>query len=417
MKRAWWLLLLVLLALVWRSPWTRKGNEADLERYRIYSRLSLGQPVDVTPLQEWNGDLGSVARWRPPPAGHHLPYRDFALEYPPGCLPLLLAPAPWAGNSEAYATAFCAQMALLLGGAVALLGRSRTRVVALTGVALLALGPIAVARLDAAPSFLICAALWAVGRQRPVTSGFCLALAAAIKLLPLLFFPLFLLYWGRHRGAGGVGRCLAGGALVALLLAPVIGSGWSNLVWMWSFHSGRPIEVESSYGCLLLLHRLVGGPEQILQAFGSTSLRGPGEGLWVSLAGTLPLLTAALLWWHCWRRRSLGLHALSCSVAALQVGLLVTVKVLSPQYLVLLVPLLISLEVAALDALVVLACALTQAAFPHSWGAISQGLWNGVLLLWARNATLWLLWGWLLGLLLRAERPGLPEEADEAPLR
>ena len=107
-----------------------------------------------------------------------LPYRDFALEYPPGALPVFAIPALGEPGPETFRVRFEALMAVLgqativfVAIALVALGASRRRLlVALGFVALapIALGPVVLSRFDLWPAALTAAALCALvtGRLR-----------------------------------------------------------------------------------------------------------------------------------------------------------------------------------------------------------------------------------------------------------
>src|SRR5262245_65365877 len=107
-----------------------------------------------------------------------VPYRDFAVEYPPGALPVFVVPALGGARGDTFRRRFEALMAFL-GEAIVIcvavtlvsLGASRRRLLAALGfvaVAVLALGPVVISRAGIWPAALIAAALAALvtGRLR-----------------------------------------------------------------------------------------------------------------------------------------------------------------------------------------------------------------------------------------------------------
>ena len=108
----------------------------------------------------------------------HVPYRDFALEYPPGALPVFALPALGGAHGDTFRRRFELEMAFLgevivicLAVALFALSAGRRRVLAVLGfaaLAVVALGPVVLSRFDLWPAALTAAALAALvsGRLR-----------------------------------------------------------------------------------------------------------------------------------------------------------------------------------------------------------------------------------------------------------
>lgn len=417
MKSRWlWLILVVVwllgegLAPMRSYLW--KGHRDDLQRYWMYANQVVGGPVDPAKFREWNGDLSGLPAELPglqsTQGGGKWPYQDFAMEYPPGNLPPLLAPRLLTPDLAGYRHLFGLQMLGCLALACGL-WRGRPGSGWLSAWAIVALGPLALSRLDAVVALALAAALVAALKARPWMCGLCLGWAAAIKLTPLLMLPLFWLHFSprpRQQQA-----CLAGLA-VALLLAFGPWLGAPHLGVVFRYHALRPIEVESLLATPLLVYKLAGGPVDIVQSFGSRCPRliSGHDAFWQQLAPLWPWLAWALVMALCWQSRQRGAWSpqrLPLYLVATQLGLLVSLKVLSPQYLVTLIPLVFVLGDGWCNALALATCALTQLVFPHSWNALVQGKTLAILLLFGRNALLLCLWLRTLWL-IRAGPPAAP---------
>ena len=124
-------------------------------------------PIVDTPVYERYGsaiDSGQV------------PYRDFALEYPPGALPVFVLPALGGAHGDSYRRRFEALMALLgelmlvtVAVALAALGAGRRWLLAALGLAAVApllLGPVVLSRFDLWPAALTAIALAALAGDR-----------------------------------------------------------------------------------------------------------------------------------------------------------------------------------------------------------------------------------------------------------
>jgi Glycosyltransferase family 87 len=175
---------------------------------------------------------------------------------------------------------------------------------------------------------------------RPAESGFWLALAVAIKLVPVLLLPLFLVMFPR----GEWKRVLAGfagGSVISLLCASaVLGlEGLSaNTAYMLSYHAARGLQVESFLAGLLIL-----GSELTWNQIGIGFHHGAYHVVtvpaWTPLLTVIPgLAGAVIITWLGWRHRA-SCDAFRSHLLALLFWCLATGTVLSPQYLVWVIPL------------------------------------------------------------------------------
>jgi uncharacterized membrane protein len=306
-----------------------------------------GQLVDWPTYRDY-GD----AIWR----HGQVPYRDFAVEYPPGALPAFVAPAPF----HDYASAFAWLMA---GCGVALvLATALVRVEAAFYVALspLLVGSLILSRFDLWPALLLVAALAALLGERHRLGWALLGAAVAAKLWPLVVVPLALC-WSIRRGRGW--SALAGLAVVALAFVPFLAVAPHGVWHSLSGQASRPLQIESLGAALFTTF----GHPRIVTTHGSQNVAGHGAvGALISLAeiATLVALWVAFARGPADRERLLRYAAATaCAFVALN-------KVLSPQYLIWLLPLVALVRGArglwAL-ALLTLACALTQVWFPQRY--------------------------------------------------
>jgi len=175
----------------------------------------------------------------------HVPYRDFAVEYPPGALPAFTVPALAYAGFSFYNRAFQILMALcgvgvLLAMTVALrsLGASLQRTAAALAFAALAplvLGSVILYRYDLWPAALTVAGLAALlaGRER---LGFAsLGLGIAAKVFPAVVLPPAFVYVWRTRGRRDALICVGlAAAVVAIVLVPFLalapGELWDSVV-------------------------------------------------------------------------------------------------------------------------------------------------------------------------------------------
>jgi Glycosyltransferase family 87 len=310
----------------------------------------------------------------------HLPYRDFAVEYPPAALPAFLVPAylPWS-----YATSFAVAMGAcglgcILAAAAALraVGASGPRSTAalfLIGASPLALGSLFDTRFDLWPVLLALGMLAAVLEERPAVAGALAGLAFAAKLWPLVLVPIALAYLARRCGARAATALVS--AFVAVTAACVVPFAVLSPAGVW--HSltgqvGRPLQVESlGAAALMAAHHLGGLSLGVVTTHGSQNFSGSLPDAVAALSSGVGLAALGWIWIAFARvRRPTGESVLLGSAAAVA-ALVAFGKVFSPQFLIWLVPLLPLVRGrrgTAASALLFVALGLTQLWFPdHYW--------------------------------------------------
>ena len=295
----------------------------------------------------WHGrwdDVGLYAAWGAKLMAHAVPYLDFAVEYPPGALGALLLPAALAhcgGPFQLYFVLWAwaidgAQRLWAFPPAARTLGRQW-----LYTALQLPLYAVFFKRLDVFAAALTTVALTAlVRRPRAWAPWAWLAGGVLIKLYPLvLAAPMALYAW--RRGLSWAALCgrlvYLGGLLAGVLAAAAAWAGPQSLDWV-GYHEGRGLQVTSSY---VACHLLAGGIGQTLPAamrFGALEIDAPWAAAAARLAPKLmvlgQVLTLALMLPRA--KSALGLYRTALAQTAM---LIATAKVLSPQYIVWLLPL------------------------------------------------------------------------------
>ena len=287
---------------------------------------------------------------------------------------------------------------------LARLGRSRLAVWGWV-VAIPLLGTTSFARFDLLPGILCgVAVLLMVGHPRVAAA--CAAVATAVKLWPVLVLPGLLAVARPRRGATVVVLAVGG----ALALGSVAAAGWARLFSPLSFQAERGLQIESVAATpAMLAWWLVPERWQVayVQASHAYEIDGAGVGLLVTVSTLATLvyvvLLAAACWWL-WRFRDrVGPGLAVWFMLAAVTGFTVVGKVLSPQYLIWLLPIaLAGLAVADSRVLrswvagLLVAAGLTHAVFPVGYIEITtrtDQVWLPVLLLAVRNVVM----VWLLG--------------------
>ena len=309
-----------------------------------------------------------------------VPYRDFPFEYPPAALPPMLLPAYM---SWSYATSFAVLMgvcgAACIAAAASVLravgaGAERTWAVLLAiGVAPLVLGSLFDTRFDLWPTLLAVGALAALVRERPVVSGALLGLGFAAKLWPAVLLPIALVHLWRRKGrSGALANLAAFVAVAAACFLPFAIIAPDGLHAMFADQLGRPLQVESLGAAVLMAAEHFGmRPLATIDSHGAQALSGHGAGLAANLSTVFGVVTVVAIWVVFARRRNTDGEAVLLATAAVVAALIAFDKVLSPQYLIWLVPFVFLVSggrgVLA-GGLLFLALGLTQTWFPvHYW--------------------------------------------------
>jgi glycosyl transferase family 87 len=315
-----------------------------------------------------------------------VPYRDFAVEYPPAALPVFVLPA--LADNEDYKSAFellmwAAAVAaiVLLGVTLAAVGAGPARLfgaTAFAGLAPLALGSVVLTRFDLWPAALVTGALAALVSGRERLGLGVLALATAAKLYPAVLLPLALLWVVRRRGAREA--AIAFGAFVAVLAVVVLPFAIlspGGLRDSLSAQLGRPLQIESLGAAFLLAaHQLGAYDPTVVSTHGSQNLAGSLPDALAAVQTALQLVAVVAVCILFARRDGNGNGLLAASTAAV-VAFVAFGKVLSPQFLIWLLPLvpLVAGEV-GLTACVLFAGTLvtTQLWFPYRyWHVVALG--------------------------------------------
>ena len=361
-----------------RGTWTAAGVAAVLlgiSFYALVSWLEQGRLSDVPVYVHYAGLV----------RGGAVPYRDFAFEYPPAALPPMLLPS-YLGWS--YATSFAVLMGICGAGCIAAAAWALRTVEAdamrtwaallAIGVAPLVLGSLFDTRFDLWPTLLAIAAVAAAAAGRPARSGGLLGLGFAAKLWPAVLLPIVAVHLWRRRGSDAAVTAVAVFLLVAAacflpfaVLAP------HGLHAMFSDQLGRPLQVESlGAGVLMAAEHLGLRPLTTVDSHGAQALSGRGAGLAADLSTVLEIVAVVAVWaLFALRRRTDG-EGLLLAAAAAVTALAAFDKVLSPQYLIWLVPFVFLVRGgrgAYAGGLLLLALGLTQTWFPaHYWSLALQ---------------------------------------------
>jgi Glycosyltransferase family 87 len=337
-------------ATLWISPWSDERVN-DLFVYRVFTE----------PVLEGG-----------------LPYRDVFLEYPPLAAPAIGLPGLLGTGEEVFRWAFAGWTFLLAAAVVVLCGALAARTGgdarrALLAAALMPLlcGALVRTHFDLAPVALLLGALLLVARGRPRSGMALLGLAAMTKGFPVVAAPVALAWLATRVDRRALVQSAA--ALLAALALPAAAAVAMSPSGAWdavTYHLERPVQVESLPASgILLLDELGAGDADSVKSHRSDGLEHPAANALAAVGvaamlGFLVLLAALASRGAPGGRdaRQLVLASLTAVAAFAALG-----KVLSPQYMLWLLPLgalAFAWRLHALAAAIAAAAVLTQIEFP-----------------------------------------------------
>jgi hypothetical protein len=277
-----------------------------------------------------------------------LPYDDQEVEYPPLSIPVLQGPALLGEGEEDYISDFqwemlafdlaiVALLAIALPGCpprvIGALGVYTAGIVIFSGTvlddSLIDEAPLALARFDLVPALLVLAAVLARGAGWAATWSALLSAGVMVKAFPLALYPALL------RGERRLRRVALGG-LGPLALAVVIvlafGDGFSSAI---TYHTNRDLQVETIAATPFELAKLTGAPVSSVTGQGGQNIDAGGTELarWASILIGIAIYMIVLR--AGWRAPVSHLRLATALLAVI----VVFAPVLSPQFLLWLLPL------------------------------------------------------------------------------
>jgi hypothetical protein len=287
----------------------------------------------------------------------HVPYRDFAIEYPPLAAVVFWLPRVAVHTLVAYRVAFALEIFIfdLCGAVVALWARARFAPRIAPGGVVLAQPlwlmwagrSLVFDRFDLATAVLMLLAIALFVDRHERLAWVVIGLATALKLYPLVVTPLLALATGqRRRRDQAVGDAAA---FLAAILVPSVVVAHGDLVAVAAFlkyHIARGLEIETVYASALMLGRLMGHHVSQTWGYGGNEIVAPLAPLLTSLTLPLTVLALGAVYRVAWRRRHRWADTpalvddLARLSAAAVLAFMLAGKVLSPQYLLWLYPLL-----------------------------------------------------------------------------
>ena len=257
-----------------------------------------------------------------------VPYRDFESAYPP--VTYVASKLLHSSDFDMVLERLIVSQLVLDLGCAALVGFGwGRRAVASYLLVALPLLRLELVRLDFVPVFLAILGLFLVRRLAERAGGIVVAVAALAKLWPAALVPVL---WGAGRRRAAVSAVVAGGAGLGAWL--VVG-GFEGVRQVIGFRGARGWQVESLPGTLLLLVR--GG--EVRYELGAYRVGAPPSWVgWCFLAAAAAAVLGAALALDRARRRGASIEPAGTPAVVAISAMMVGATILSPQFLIWLVP-------------------------------------------------------------------------------
>lgn len=294
----------------------------------------------------------------------NVPYREYAMEYPPFSLFFFIPPRLITSTYSAYVLAYQAEVLIfdlvglwLIYTIARRLGKAPWKMLSVYTLSLLAIGPIISQQYDIFPAILVLLAIYCFWLGKHKTSWALLALGAMTKFYPAVIAPIFLLYYIRNRQYRHIWSGILTFAATTLVVAlPFLIINADSIWGLLSYHSQREIQIESTYSAFLMAADKLGLIRaSVTFGAGSWNLSGPlipspdNPNLLILPAITVATISTYVLalllltaYWFIYGQMKPGkidftrLGAYSLLVVTIT---LIGSKVLSPQYFIWLIPL------------------------------------------------------------------------------
>lgn len=254
-----------------------------------------------------------------------VPYRDFAVDYPPGALPAFIVPEI-GGTYTAAFELFMAACGLVLIGVVE---RIQPRAAWFVAISPLLVGPTIYTRFDLWPALLATAALAALVANRDKLGWGILGVAIAAKAWPLVLVPLALVWSWRH---GRRFAPLAGVVTLCVIVLPFVALSPHGVWASVDNQASRPPQIESLAASVVTTF----AHPTVVDSHGSQNIAGHD---WLGTASVAVAVLVLVALWVAYARGTQTPARLLRYAAAATCAFVAFDKVLSPQFLIWLVPL------------------------------------------------------------------------------
>ncbi len=333
----------------------------------------------------------------------NIPYQDFTLEYPPFSLLFFILPRLVASTWSSFSIYYQAEVVIIdIIGILIIYAVARKTAnppwifLMIYTLCILAMGPIIGQQYDLFPAVMSLLSIYIFWAGKHKTSWVVLALATLTKIFPVVIAPVFLIHYLRNSQWKHLWQGLMiFSAVILIVLLPFLISSPASLKTLYDYHALRGIQVESIYSSFLLAADKL-GLISINTGFGygSWNVLGPSADVLSKVStvilGILLVLAYCLIYLRTKKGNPRILQLSAFSMLAILI-VICSSKILSPQYMIWLIPLIpLFSERTWLSVLIafLIAGALTYYLFP--WNYINLTLMNNpeVAVLFFRNCLL-----------------------------
>jgi hypothetical protein len=369
-------------------------------------------------------DLGIHAGYAAQVVAGQLPFRDFFPEYPPLALAFTYLPALFDPSLHWYFPIFrslCCAVDCGIWLYLLRLNRDRPAQNLLYVLGTTAVGPLLYDRIDLALGGLMLVAVASLLKGRGRAMSAAVGVGIAFKLIPLVWVPAALGSQWRAEGATRgrrLGRALLLLSVPAILTFDAIAmAGGYHFEKFFDYHARRGIQIESTPAAVEMALMRLGAAGDVTLEYGSVNLHTRYEGVLIRASGVL-LGLLALGSGVVAARSSVEPGRLALLFGGVLAGALFLSKVLSPQFFLFLLPVLVVLPAPARPAgavanwlLILVIVALTGVIFPWCYQDLIVLRPAAQVLLIARNGLLGVLSA---SLLVRAWKHSAPAPGNDA---
>lgn len=280
-----------------------------------------------------------------------LPYRDFNFEYPPFALFFFILPRLFTSTYKTFVNYYHFEVFIfiLIGLFVIYyiarrLGKAPWKMLAVYTIAILAIGPIVAEQYDIFPAILTLLSVYFFWLGKHKVSWVLIALGTMTKIYPVVIAPIFLIYYIRNRQYRRIWSGIVIFAAISLaVVLPFLIISLDSIWALVNYHSQRGIQIESTYGAFLLLADKLGLTSvNVIYGFGSWNLSSPLADALAKLSTYLLVILLIIAYWFIYNQMRPGKSQFTRLGAYSLLSITITLiasKVLSPQYLIWLTPL------------------------------------------------------------------------------
>jgi len=368
------------------------------------------------------GDVAEFFKYSSKIVHGSLPYRDFAVEYPPLALVCFTIPRLVASTLSAYHWAFSVE--ILVFDLIALfllsklsrgLGINQITTLVIYTLLLTGIGPLLIYRFDLIPAVMVLACLYAFSRGKYGLAWAILALGAMTKIYPIVIAPIFLIYELSQHRYKEVLREIGLFALIAeIIIAPGFFISPAGFINSFLIHMHRGLQLESTYSSCILLLQNLGLTKVYIESAGpliaSMDVISPAAGFLSEIAWFVMVIALILIYWLFYRRCSNKTGDISPNTRPDMVNIIyysflailmfiISGNVFSPQYLIWffpIAPLVVRRWKNVLWLALIMVSILTYYEFPLHYSLLEKGNHLLVYILLSRNILLVVLTGWLI---------------------